>query len=126
MCSKPNHIGFEAGACDRYLLDPGTERLYIRTRRPRSIVSQSGKQFRHGYLKQAFMHVVQVKVGSSLGDCNIGRYGITRTERHQGKVHTCSEICLEREGGVALWLDCGCAVSIAAPLMMTCNAMRVR
>ena len=27
---------------------------------------------------------------------------------------------------MALWLGCGCAVSINAPLMMTCNAMQAR
>ena len=41
------------------------------------------------------------------------------------RVHLLGDI-LGAGRGVALWLECGCAVSINAPLMMTCNAMQAR
>ena len=71
------------------------------------------------------MHAVQAKAIAPAWKSHPYNISITSTKRHQGKVHLLGDM-LGAGGGVALWLERGCAVSINAPLMMTCNAMQAR
>ena len=72
------------------------------------------------------MHAVQAKVWPHLGNYTLTTLSSVASDLQNATKGTLARRYPWSGRGVALWLECGCAVSINAPLMMTCNAMQAR